>query len=647
MKNIWSQTDTPKSDAKIGKKFRILKNKKLVVILSIIGVLFFFGIVYGIVKSTQNNYEYTTVKVMKGDLIQTVDATGSVKPATEVDLNFKIIGKLAKNNIKVGEEVKEGQVLAELDSKDSLLEVEKARSALALAYANLNLKITGESQESIQVYEEDVAKAQSNLNKVKTDLENTINSNQESVKEAELNVAKYETALITAQQDLENIKLSDTQNIQNSYDDAMITLSSNIISVSTAMTDMDNILGIENESVNDDFESLLGILNAQTKIDADTSYRSASTKQEIVESLVNNLSISSSYQDITTAISEMKDLLTKASDALSKTRIMLDNSIAGTNFSSTTLDGYKTTINTDRATINTAFTTLQTKEQAILTAELNADSNLDAYVSAVNTARNNLDSVEQTLDKAKVNASNALKAAEAQVDIMETALSSAQAVLNFKKAPPRDVDLASLRAQMREARASLDLAEEKLENTKLKAPVVGVVSAVNYEAGEQINLNNPAVSLVGSEGDFKIEVDISESDIPKVKIDNQVEITFDAFGQDKVFVGKVISIDPAETIIQDVVYYQVDISINDGNQEIKPGMTANVEILTASRNNVLYVSQRSVVRRNGEKIVRILEGAKVKEAPVQIGLRANDGLIEIISGIEEGENAITYIKEKK
>jgi len=152
---------------------------------------------------------------------------------------------------------------------------------------------------------------------------------------------------------------------------------------------------------------------------------------------------------------------------------------------------------------------------------------------------------------------------------------------------------------------------------------------------------------VGSEGDFKIEVDISESDIPKIKIDDQVKITFDAFGEDKVFGGKVISVDPAETVIQDVVYYQVDISINDSSQEIKPGMTANVEILTASRRNVLYVPQRSVIRENGKQIVRILKGVKVEEAPVQIGLRANDGLIEIISGVEEGEEVVTYIKEKK
>ena len=647
MKNIWSQNDAPKSDAGVGKKFKILKNKKLVVILSIIGILFFFGIVYGIVKSGQDNYEYTTVKVMKGDLIQTVDATGSVKPATEVDLNFKIIGKLAKNNVKVGDIVEEGQILAELDSKDSLLEVEKARSALALAYANLNLKITGESKESIQVYEEDVTKAQSNLNKVKTDLENTIKSNLETIREAELNVSKYEIASATAKQDLENIKLSDTQNIQNVYDDAKVTLSSNIISVSTAMTDMDNILGIDNESINDDFENLLGILNAQTKIDADTSYRSASTKKETVDPIVNNLSNSSSYGDIKLAISETKDLLIKVNDALSKTRIMLDNSIAGTNFSSTTLGGHKTTINTDRTAVNTAFTTLQTKEQAILASELDADSNLDTYTSAVNTAQNNLDSATQALDKAEIVAANALKAAEAQVDIMESALASAQAVLNFKKAPPRNVDLASLQAQVREARASLNLAEEKLENMKLKAPVAGVISAVNYEAGEQINLNDPTVSLVGSEGDFKIEVDISESDIPKIKIDDQVKITFDAFGEDKVFGGKVISVDPAETVIQDVVYYQVDISINDSSQEIKPGMTANVEILTASRRNVLYVPQRSVIRENGKQIVRILKGVKVEEAPVQIGLRANDGLIEIISGVEEGEEVVTYIKEKK
>lgn len=651
MENIWTRENNNPAIPKGKNKFSWLRGKKIIAAVLVAGILIVIGIVSAVVGGS--DYEYATEPVKRGDLIQTVEATGSVKPSAKLDLNFKSSGKLFRNYIKVGDFVEEGQLLSELEAKDALLEVERARSSLALAYANLNLKLAGESAESLKVYEEEVAKARSNLNKAQTDFENAIKSNQESIREAELNVSKYEIALSKAEADLKNTGESDIQAIINAYDNVRVTLKSNVISVSTAMTDMDNVLGVDNKAVNDSFEGLLGILKLQTKVDAVSVYELAATNQAIVEPLVENLSVSSSYTEIKSIIGKMKALLVQVSDALGKTRLMLDNTVTGTDLSAITLDSHKTTINTDRSAINTALTNLQTKEQDILNTELSQASNLDTYTSAVETAQNNLDSAKQALDKAKVTADNSFKAAQAQVEIMESSLASAQATLALKKASPREVDLASLRAQVEEAKVSLELAEDNLENTKIKAPVAGVISAINYKVGEQVSLGGssvsilPVISIVGNEEDLRIEVDISESDIPKINTGDKVEITFDAFGQDKKFEGEVISVDPAETVIQDVVYYQVDINIINGIEKVKPGMTANVEIFTDRREDVLYIPQRAIIRKNGEQLARILEKGEPVEVSVETGLRANDGLIEIISGLKEGEEVITHIKENK
>ncbi|MDD5043209.1 MAG: efflux RND transporter periplasmic adaptor subunit [Patescibacteria group bacterium] len=620
---------------------------KKIIIVAIAGFLVTAVSVFAFTKTRGPDFEYTTEKVKRGNLTQTVEATGSVKPETDMDLSFKVTGKLFKNHVKVGDKVEAGQILSELDATDALLEVEKARSSLASANANLNLKIIGESRESIKVYEEDVAKAKSNLKKVQTDLDNTKKSNEESVREAELNVAKYETALASAKADLENSKKTDTQEIGNAYEDARTTLLGNLVALSTAMNDMDNILGIDNRGINDDFESLLGILRLQTKINAEDAYKLTATKKETVEPWVGVLDADSSYDEIKIVVSNMKDLLSLASDALSKTRTMLDSTITGTGLTLSSLNTLKTTINTDRSSINTESTSLQTKEQAILTAELNYNKHVDTYTSAVETAEDNLASAEQSLTTAKVDADNAYKAAVNQVEIMRSALAAAEASLAYKKAPPRQADLASLEAQVSEARAALNLAEQNLENTKIKAPAAGVITSVEYEVGEQISLTKPAISMVGNEGELKVEVDISESDISKVKSGNEVKITFDAFGEDRVYSGKVTSVEPAETIIDDVVYYRVNVSIDGGKEEIKPGMTANTDILTARRDNVLCIPGRAIIRQNNEQMVRILEKKEVREIPVQIGLRADEGLVEVLSGLKEGEEVVAYIKEKK
>ena len=146
--------------------------------------------------------------------------------------------------------------------------------------------------------------------------------------------------------------------------------------------------------------------------------------------------------------------------------------------------------------------------------------------------------------------------------------------------------------------------------------------------------------------ELEIEVDIPESDIAKIKVGQNTEITLDSFGDDKVFRGTVTFIDPAETIIQDVVYYQVKVQFSDGKDNVKPGMTANVIIKTKEKSDVLKVPIRAVKQKNGNKIVQILVDKKVQEKQVTTGLRG-DEFIEIVSGLEPGREVITFIKNGK
>jgi HlyD family secretion protein len=69
-------------------------------------------------------------------------------------------------------------------------------------------------------------------------------------------------------------------------------------------------------------------------------------------------------------------------------------------------------------------------------------------------------------------------------------------------------------------------------------------------------------------------------------------------------------------------------------------MTANIDILTDKRENVIIIPQRAVVSQNGDKIVKILEGEKIREVKVKTGLRGSDGNVEIIEGVKEGEKVV-------
>jgi multidrug efflux pump subunit AcrA (membrane-fusion protein) len=122
-------------------------------------------------------------------------------------------------------------------------------------------------------------------------------------------------------------------------------------------------------------------------------------------------------------------------------------------------------------------------------------------------------------------------------------------------------------------------------------------------------------------------------------------ITLDAFGDDVPFAGKVVEIEPGSTEIQDVVYYKITVSLDDTTKPIKPGMTANVAIETAKKDNILSVPLRVVrTRDDGSKYIRLLVDGEERETTVTLGIRGNEGKVEIVSGISEGDLAIISVQ---
>ena len=76
-------------------------------------------------------------------------------------------------------------------------------------------------------------------------------------------------------------------------------------------------------------------------------------------------------------------------------------------------------------------------------------------------------------------------------------------------------------------------------------------------------------------------------------------------------------------------------------------MTANIVITTAKRDRVLQVPARALIESEGRRLIRVLSGGQVLEIPVTIGLRGDEGLVEIIDGLSENDEVITFIRNAK
>lgn len=207
------------------------------------------------------------------------------------------------------------------------------------------------------------------------------------------------------------------------------------------------------------------------------------------------------------------------------------------------------------------------------------------------------------------------------------------------------------RARIRAAEAVVSGLFRQISETTLYAPISGTVITKNVEVGETTVANavtaNTSVVTIAGEGDLEIQANVPESDIVKVALGQKADATLDAFAAQDIFSSEVIEIEPSATVIQDVVYYKVKLKFPTPDSKFKNGMSADVDIHTAEKDNVVFISERAIKDDGGRKYVEILKDEKnniIDRAYVSTGLKGDDGLIEITSGLSGGENVITLSK---
>jgi RND family efflux transporter MFP subunit len=577
-------------------------------------------------------YETDTVK--KIDLSRTVEVTGSIKPAERINLSFEASGKLAQLNKKVGDEVKAGDVIAQLGDADLLFSLQRAEATLATAKANLNLKKAGETSQAIRVAETDVERAQANYDKSLVDLENVKITTSNNIKASEL-------ALKTAESNLSNTGETNQQSIDDAVTDLRTSLVSCLGSMESSLSDGDAIIGVDDGATNASYENLLGISDSTSKSKAENDYGDAKSAKILAESLVRALTDDSTEADILIAASSTQDALVRIQTYLSDVQRVLSATISGSNLTATQISTKKTTIDADRVSISSHRSSVETALQTLTNAKLGKTTDSDTLQNSYETAKLNL-------EIAKAQAETQLKDAESASTINTASLSASRAVLDLKKSGPRDVDLEPLYATLMDAEAMYAQAMSNLKKAQIIAPVDGVVSDIIPSLGEQVTTAVVAVKMVGLSM-YDIEVLLPEADVAKVELGQTATITLDAYGDSVSFNGAVVTIDPDQTVVQDAVYYKSRVQLEPREDiEFMPGMTANVTILTANKTQVLVVPTRAVKtdQETGIQTVRILDGKTVKEQTIKTGLKGDEGKIEVTEGLLDGQTIIVADKTK-
>lgn len=573
----------------------ILKNKYfyLAAAVAIVGG----SIGYNQYRKTQTTPNYETVKVARGDLEQTVSATGKIESVDDLSLSFEVPGTVGEVKVKEGDKVSAGAILATLKLSD-------LNAAVAQASANLNQKLAGATNEDRHYYKAAVDSALATLNQSKVDVAADIQNAESAVETAKNNLKLAEGG-------------DDSQIVNQAYEGTVAILQSSLSKLDDGLTQADNILGIDNTVGNESFKKLLAALNLNLLDEAKRLYYESKNNNKSASATALILQPKSEHQLIDAGAEQTEKALISMNKLLATVSSVLSASITDSVFTPTVLDAKKTLITTTRNAVNTQYDTLTSQKQTIT----NAKNSYQTYLIAYNKALANL-------DQEKKNAESAVAIKQAGYD---QALANYQSKIN----PPRAVDVDSFRA-------ALSLALANRDKAIIRAPIAGLVTKITGKKGEFISSAAPMVRMLSNH--YEIKVDVPETDIPKIQIGDIAVITLDALGEDVKFSGRVLTVELASTEIQDVVYYRVTVTVDPGDKEIKSGMTANVSLATDRRIGVLAIPVRAI-KTNGGKKVQVLEAGAPREVAVELGLRADDGRVEIISGLSEGQDVILGMKK--
>ena len=258
-----------------------------------------------------------------------------------------------------------------------------------------------------------------------------------------------------------------------------------------------------------------------------------------------------------------------------------------------------------------------------------------------------------------------LASAKANVTLKSQNLERKRILVPLKAASQLDLDQAT--AELAQAQATVTINEAMVQSAranlgycKITAPVEGIVISRKVDQGQTLaaTMTTPVLFTIAQDiTKMNISASVSEADIGQVKNGQPVDFTVDAF-PDEVFHGTVTQVRKAPTTTQNVVTYETIITVDNPEQKLFPGMTADVSILVAERNHVLKIPNTALryappegatfeqtppaKLERSQRLVYASASGGVKLRPVIIKAGITDGVdTEILEGVTEGTPVVT------
>lgn len=539
----------------------MFKSPKFIPGLAItIAALTLTGSTIAIIKNNNNHsLPFSYASVIRQDLKTEITTDGKVKPAEALELGFESAGKITKVNVKVGQKVKAGTILASIQSADLAAATAQAQANVAVAVAR--------AAQTQATFDGQIASTLTNADSAAKLLAEAKLSEEAAKNAAAANLDLKNSVLLSAAQ----IAAANTR-------EALLVLTDIQAEHFMSFDQSGSQIADKKAAA---IQGLFAATNAG-RYDRSTIASLNGGVYESVTAMQENNPAANITMNAGALISAMRDSVSAfnvipQNGTLRSTEVtQISNNIA--------------TLNQNIASLSSALAGYKNQES------LNAVS-LSAAATAVTTAQNNLATIQN----------------QQVTNSPENAAQNA----NNKKAY---ADLAAAQAGVAQARAALAAASAQYAKATLKAPMAGTITAVNAKVGQFATTSAPAISLM-SEGSLQIEAYIAQTQLNGLAIGAAAIVKIDG-NTNQIFDATVISVDPAATINNGTESYRIVLQFSKEDDQLKAGMHASLNIKIADIPAALLIPESAVIRHDNQTYVFTKANADQEKA-ITIGTISN------------------------
>ena len=276
-----------------------------------------------------------------------------------------------------------------------------------------------------------------------------------------------------------------------------------------------------------------------------------------------------------------------------------------------------------------------------------AEATLASAKASLNQAEEELHRYEALYSQGAISAQETTAYRTAR-DTAQAQVNSAQEALNLIQAGNRQEEIAQAEAAVTQAKGTLTTVETQIEDTIIRAPFSGIVTARYADPGDFVSPSTAASETSSSSSssilslafNYQVVANVAETDIAQIQTGQLAKIQADAY-PDRQFEGTVVQVAEQATVSSNVTSFEVRVNLSEEAQsQLQPGMNVDIEFQAGELTDVLVVPTVAVVREEqGEGVLVLTAEGMPRFQPIETGLTVDDQT-EVISGLEGDEKIV-------